>query len=414
MNVYMKSASLVVGVALALSACTKPAAEKSGTPELREASHMETSAETRESEGSESKEAGEAEETTVKLEGEALEHAGIKTLPVGNRQVATVLTTTGEVVSNPDREARVTPRTVGRVVRVLKSVGDRVESGETLAILDSVELGQAQADYLEVHSRYRLAEKVLARHRKLFSKDLIAQKEVQAAENELEVSQITLEKARNKLELFGLTSARIKALTSSRKLDPTIPLLAPISGVVTAKNVTVGEVIQPEAAEPTFMLADTSVLWVNANLYEKDLVRVHEAQVATVTTGAYGSRSFPGRVARIHTALDPATRTAKARIVLSNPGGKLKPEMFVSVNIHVGSQEALAIPVAAVLQEKGERFAFVKEGEGVYEKRPLKLGEKAGDYYPVLGGVESGDQVVVSGGFTLKSELLKESFGEEE
>lgn len=414
MNVYVKSASLVVGVAIALSACSKPVAVTSETSEQREASQVETSAESRESEGAESEEAGEGEETTVKLEGEALEQAGIKTLPVGNRQMTIVLTTTGEVVSNPDREARISARTAGRVVRVLKSVGDRIESGEPLAILDSVELGQAQADYLEVHSRYRLAEKVLARHRKLFSKDLIAEKEVQAAEIDLEVAQITLEKARNKLELFGLTSARIKALTSSRKLDPTIPLIAPINGVVTAKNVTVGEVIQPEAAEPAFMLADTSVLWVNANLYEKDLNRIHEGQEATVTTGAYGGRSFSGRVARINTALDPATRTAKARIVVPNPGGKLKPEMFVSVKVSVGSQEALAIPVAAVLQEKGERFAFVKEGEGVFEKRPLKLGEKAGDFYPLLEGVESGDHVVVSGGFTLKSELLKESFGEEE
>jgi cobalt-zinc-cadmium efflux system membrane fusion protein len=416
-----KAAGLVMALSLVLTGCAKPA-ENAETPkqnEKAEAGHSDAKGEAAEhAEGGEAAEgAGEGKEgaeTKVTLKEEALEKAGIKTVVVGNQTMTAALSTTGEVAANPDREARVTPRMPGRVVKVLKSVGDRVQAGEPLALLESIELGQAQADYLEALSRERLAQRVLERQRRLFGKDLSAKKEVQAAENDVEVARINLEKAKNKLELFGLTARRLATLAGTRKLDPQIPLLAPIGGVVTAKNVTIGEVLQPEAAEPSFRLTDTSVLWVNASLYEKDLGRVREGQSAVVTTNAYGGATYSGRVTRISTALDPATRTAKARVVVANPNGRLKPEMFVSVKLNVGSRQALAIPAAAVLQEKGERFAFVQEGAGTFEKRPLELGDKAGNYFPVLSGIKAGDQVVVAGGFTLKSELLKESFGEEE
>lgn len=409
---------LLVSTALALGGCPKPAAEqpaageKPGQAEGRTTEQHGEQAE--KGEADEKREGGEAGESTVKLTGEALEHAGIRTAAVAERPLGLDFTTTGEVVANPDREARVTPRTAGRVVQLLKSVGDRVQAGEPLATLESVELGQAEADYLEAQARHRLARRVLDRQRQLFRKDLAAQKEVQAAENDAELAQIALEKAKNKLELFGLTPARIASLASSRRIDPRIPLLAPTRGVVTSKHATLGEVLQPDAVEPAFSLTDTSTLWVNAAVYEKDLARVHEGQLATITTNAYGGMALEGRVARIATALDPTARTAHARVVVANPTGRLRPEMFVKVQLRVGTRQALAIPAAAVLQDKDLRFAFVEAAEGTYERRRLTLGTKAGGYFPVLDGVEAGEKVVVAGGFTLKSELLKESFGEEE
>lgn len=417
MKTHLKAAGLALTLSLTLTGCPKPA-EKAQHPEHAEqAESGQTVAKgeaTEHGEAHEGSEGKEGHETTVTLKPEALEKAGIKTAPVTTRAIAGALTTTGEVISNPDREARVSPRTPGRVLKVFKSIGDRIGAGEPLAMLESVELGQAQAEYLEALARERLAQKVLMRQRRLFGKDLSAKKEVQEAESDVEVAQINLEKANNKLVLFGMTPRRLATLGASRRIDPQIPLLAPIGGVVTAKNVTIGEVLQPDAQEPAFRLADTSVLWVNANLYEKDLGSVREGQLATITTNAYGGATYEGRVAHISTALDPTTRTAKARIVVANPQGRLKPEMYVSVKLSAGTREALAIPTQAVLQEKGERFAFVQEGEGVFERRPLKLGDKAGGFYPVISGVKAGEQVVVLGGFTLKSELLKESFGEEE
>ncbi|MNS18094.1 Cobalt-zinc-cadmium resistance protein CzcB [compost metagenome] len=181
-----------------------------------------------------------------------------------------------------------------------------------------------------------------------------------------------------------------------------------------ARHATIGELIQPEDEQPAFIVSDITELWVNASLYERDLSRVHEGQRAVVTTPAYPGRSFAGRVSLISTALEEQTRTAKARIVVKNPDLRLKPEMFANIKIALGSRPTLAIPSSAVMQEKGETFVFTKQSDTTFERRPVQVGAPAGGFVPVESGLKAGETVVTDGAFTLKAELLKESFGEHE
>jgi cobalt-zinc-cadmium efflux system membrane fusion protein len=302
----------------------------------------------------------------------------------------------------------------GRVVRILKTVGDRVRAGEALAMLESLELGKAEAEFLEAQARVELGRSTLSRQRELFKSDLTAKKELLAAENELRLHEIELERVRNQLSLFGLNAGRMAELARARKIDPTLPLTAPIGGVVIGKHLTLGEALAPDAAEPAFVLSDTSELWVNANLYEKDLAKVHEGQAASVSTPAYPGRTYRGRVSLISTSMDKDTRTAQARVVVANADGRLKPEMFATVAIRLGEQRAVVVPQGAVLREKEQIFAFVKKGDDAFEKRMIQVGAPTDGFQPVTAGLQAGEPVVVEGGITLKAELLKGSFGDED
>ena len=391
--------ALLVGVTVALTACSKPAEQ----PAPPAQTHAEPDAH----------EDGEDAhgENVVTMTASVQEQVGIKTAPVERRALETQLTTTGEFEANPDRVAHVTTRVPGRVVALHKSIGDSVQAGAPLATLDSVELGQAQSAFLEALARKDLAAKTYERQSKLFKDELIAQKEVLAASNDLSLAKIEVDKAKSQLKLYGMTEARISALARNRQLDPTLPLVAPLSGVVLSRHLTLGEVLEPGAAQPAFTLTDVSELWVVANLYEKDLALVKEGQPAAVTTTAYPGKTYRGRVSLISTALEPETRTAKARIVVQNADRKLKPQMFATAQIAVGDREALAIPSEALVQDKSETFVFVRKGPDSFERQPVQVGLKAEGFYPVTSGLNQGQEIVVKGAFTLKSELVKESLG---
>lgn len=427
------SMALLVAAALVLTGCPKGGTEKAASTEggqteahEGEASHTEGAGEhhdekpgahgTEEKEGAHADEHGHEEGGPVKMTEEGQRKSGIKTAPAAVRTLPSGITTTGTFEANADREAHVTPRIQGRIVKVLATVGTRVRAGQSLATLESVELGRAQREFLKAQARRDLAASTAQRQNTLFAKDLTARKDVQAAENELRQADIELESARNELKLLGYDASRTARLVATRQLDPTVPILAPIGGTVIARHVTLGEMVSAEATEPIYTVLDNADLWVNANLYERDLLRVAEGQSATVTTTAFPGKTFRGRVTYISSALDPATRTAKARITVSNPDRILKPAMFARVTLQTGTQQALAVPDSAVQQdqETNESFVFVKEGADAFEKRIVKLGPKTGGYFPVVSGVQAGDQIVVDGAFTLKSELLKESFGEHE
>lgn len=405
MNRSVLNLVLTAIVALTLPGCPRhanPGATKS--PAAGEAHHDE---------GHGHEEGGHDE---VNFDAAAQREAGVSLVTVVPRKLATWLVTTGEVAANTDREAHVTTRASGRVIHIARTLGDRVRVGEALATIESSELGTAQAAYLEVQAQHELAESTLARQRQLFRGDLTARKEVQAAEHALRLASIGLEKTRNHLLLFGLRPARIARLETTRTIDPTLPLVSPIAGVIVSRHLTLGEMLEPTGAEPAYTVFDTRELWVNANLYERDLARVSEGQPATVTTLAYPGQRYVGRVSWISAALTRDTRTAQARVVVANGDRRLKPEMFATVRIELGTIQHLAIPVVALLQERQARFVFVRPNlkDTRFVRRDVQVGEATEGFYPVYAGLVAGEQVVAQGSFTLKAELLKDTFGEHE
>ncbi|MNR75532.1 Cobalt-zinc-cadmium resistance protein CzcB [compost metagenome] len=427
--------SIVVAAVVALTACNRATPEAAKPAEHTEAhadTHGEAHAEGDSHADKDAHEHGHGEEAghgkehehgdshghdehaegVVKLPADAQKRIGLRTTVAEVRTVPFMLTTTGELEANADQVAHVSARVPGRAVRISKSIGDRVKVGEALAVIESVELGEAQSAFLEAQARYELAQSVHTRKKNLYRNELTAEKEVQEAENALRLARIEKEKAENQLKLFGYSTARIQKLAKERQLDPTTPILAPISGVVTARHLTVGETVEPKGDSPAFVLLNTSQLWANANLYERDLAKVKVGQSATVTVTAYPGKTFQGRVSLISPELDPKTRTAHARIVVQNAGDMLKPKMFASAKIATGAQQSLAVPASALQQDKDKSFVFVQTGPETFERRDVEAGAQGGTLVPIHAGLQPGDQVVSEGAFTLKSEALKESFGE--
>lgn len=403
--------SLFVAALVALTACNR------ATPEATQsAEHTEAHADTHGDEHADGDSHADEEhlEGVVKLPAETQQRIGLRTTVAEVQTVPFMLTTTGELEANADQVAHVSSRVPGRAVRISKGIGDRVKEGEVLAVIESIELGEAQSAFLEAQARYELAQSVYTRKKNLYRNELTAEKEVQEAENELRLARIGREKAENQLKLFGYTAGRIQKLAQERQLDPTAPILAPISGVVSARHLTVGETVEPKGESPAFVLLNTSQLWANANLYERDLAKVKVGQSATVTVSAFPDKTFQGRVSLISPELDPKTRTAHARIVVQNAGDMLKPKMFATARISTGTQQSLAVPASAIQQDKEKSFVFVQTGPETFERRDVEAGSKGGALVPINAGLQPGDKVVSEGAFTLKSEALKESFGEHE
>jgi len=180
---------------------------------------------------------------------------------------------------------------------------------------------------------------------------------------------------------------------------------------VIARDLTKGELV--ETTQKLFVVADLSTVWVVGNVSEKDISYMHRAtlvpdQPVDVFVPAYPDEVFQGKVSYVGDVLDTATRTMQVRLVLANPTGRLKPEMFATVRVlSEPAPDVLVVPEGAVQHDRDRSFVFVQQQPGVYEARTVKLGDKNGTFVEVREGLQEGEVVVEEGAFTLKSELLK-------
>jgi Cu(I)/Ag(I) efflux system membrane fusion protein len=161
-----------------------------------------------------------------------------------------------------------------------------------------------------------------------------------------------------------------------------------------------------------YKLADLSVVWLYADIYEYELPLIRLGLEATVELSYYPGQTFRGKVIYIYPSLDPATRTAKVRFQFNNPHGKLKPEMYANVQLKIPLGTKLAVPEGAVIDTGERQVAILDRGSGYFEPREVKVGTKVNDYYVVLQGLKAGERVVTSANFLIDSESkFKESMG---
>lgn len=344
------------------------------------------------------------EEAQLKLSAEEIENAGIQIASVAEEVIAEQLTLTATILANQDKLVHISPRIPGRIVRVQANLGDRVKAGQELARLDSIEVGEAHSAFLQAQSHHALARADFERVEKLHKEEIIPQKEFFRARSELEKARANLRTASDKLRILGVAPTQSEATAS------TFPLTSPLNGNVIDKKAVLGELAQPD--KPLFSIADLSTVWIDANLYEKDLGKMKVGSAATITVAAYSSETFKGKLIYISSMLDKETRTLKARIAVPNPDGRLKPEMFATTLIDTQTKgKAIVLPNDAVVLIDGEKVVFV-ENKGEFEKRIVDLGESTGGKQRVLLGLEPGERVVVKGAYALKARMLKSRLGE--
>ena len=317
--------------------------------------------------------------------------------------------------------ANIGPVHEGRLVRVYAGQGSIVKKGQKLADLESADIDQAEADYLKALADYdnarrtsaadlRFAQASYDRTKMLFEKNITAGKNLQAAEHDLELAKSSaasavaatkaaLTSARRHLLILGLKDSDIDALASKSSLTAVFSLVSPISGIVIERNGTIGATVGPDAN--VFKIIDISSVWVDANVFEKDLQRVRPGLEVKVLVTAFPQTPFAGRVILVSSVVDPETRSVKVRTEVPNPDGRLKPDMFANVRIITDSHgTAISIPQAAVLDDGGKSIVFVGEGDG-YKKRQVTTGIQGNDRIEIIDGLQVGDKVVVKGNYLL-------------
>ena len=367
----------------------------------------------------------------VELSPEAIKNAGLTAVDVASRQLPTTIDVTGSVTAEDARVAHIRPLARGLVERVWVSLGERVTRGQPLATYDNIQLGELVGEYLAARAVLQQAEaelnvkrRVVDRGRALIKLEAIARQELDLREAELKTAeasvardQATVSRVEEQLHRFGLSDADLTKLSPTSGESPHREashaiLRAPFDGVVTKYDIAQGEVVEPE--RELFTVTDLSQVWVLADIYEKDITKVRAGTDAVVRVDAYPDRTFSGRVTYVSDLIDPQTRSAKARVVVANPGAALKLDMFARVSVPTTDvRESLVVPVAAVQTIDNQTVVFVRVGETRFERRVVETGATAGDQVEVRSGLQAGEPVVGPGSFHLKTALLRERIGDE-
>ena len=348
----------------------------------------------------------------VTLSEAAMATAQIQVQPVtiGAPALATSgLEVPAQVEFDPRRVAVVSPRTDGRLERLTVVEGDRVRSGQVVALLNSKEFLVAQSDLQQA-----------ARRAALLSGSVDA-----TGANAL------LQAARRRLVLLGVSEREIARIESGGETALYLPLLAPFSGSITKGHVLTGQAVH--AGDPVFTVADLSVVDVIAEVPERSLPMVRVGQGASVSVAAFPDQPFAGRVERLRDELNPETRTVRAVIHVANTNGRLRAGMFATVRLAVasntmtslrtpaeGESALLTIPESAVVTDGDKRYVFVQTAPRTFERREVQTAPLAppgsslvnSAFVLVRGGLRAGEQVVTRGAFTLKSELAKAGLGD--
>jgi membrane fusion protein, heavy metal efflux system len=332
----------------------------------------------------------------------------VSTAKAGRVRLARDIQVIGTVSPDQDHFAVVGPLVSGRVAKLAAGVGDRLRRGQIIAEIESAEVGEARAALISAKARYTAAETNLRRETDLAERRISSSRERELAEAQWVIDKAGVRAAAERLRAIGLSNADIEAI-DRLDLGGRVPMRSPIEGTVIIRTITLGQAV--ERATDAFKIADLSHLWVNLDLYEKDLARVRVGQEVEVRAEAFPGEIFRGRVAYIVPLIDEATRTAKVRLEFENRQGQLSLGQLVTARIvgdgHRGAPEVLAVPRNAVERIEGRPVVFVARDAGAFQQRPVELGASGGELVEIRNGLAEGELVAVDGAFLLKSELLR-------
>ncbi|AOY00233.1 efflux RND transporter periplasmic adaptor subunit [Jeongeupia sp. USM3] len=340
----------------------------------------------------------EHEEGGVEMKEARLKQAGIVLETAGPAELSNAIPLPGELRFNQDRLTEVTPRLAAVAVSVHRNLGDTVKRGELLAVLESQTLAEWRSDYLAQQKRAQLARTTYQREQKLWQDKVTAEQDYLAARKDLADAEIALQGSRDRLSSIGA------ALPTENRALARYELRAPQNGTVVEKHLTAGEAVKEDAT--LFQIADLSDVWAEFAVYPKNLEQIRLGQQVSVRAGEDGVAAT-GKVAYIGALVGEKTRTATARVTLPNPDGRLRPGMFVNIEVAEGR---VSIPVVvkadAIQSVEGKRVVFVREGER-FEPRPVELGRQTGALVEVRSGIKPGERYAAANSFVVKAELGK-------
>jgi cobalt-zinc-cadmium efflux system membrane fusion protein len=322
--------------------------------------------------------------------------------PIAERDAASTLAIAGKVQFDEDRVARVLAPLAGQIVSLRVKVGDPARKGEPLCAISSRDAATAIGEQVESRKDLELAEKNAAMTQDLFDHEAASMIALRQAQNDLAKARARAARTEEALKMLGLSGQ--DDLAHGYVGWGRVPIRSPITGVVIERKVTEGQFVQSDST-PILTVANLDVVWVMGEVFERDLRLVTTGQAATVRAAAYPGERFEGRVNHISDSIDPATRTAKVRVSVVNPRGRLKPEMFAAIELQVAEGlRVLAVPIGALFTEEGRSYVYIEAGPGRFERRAVEVANGGGSDRRVLSGLRAGDRVVVDGALLLRQE----------
>ena len=328
----------------------------------------------------------------LKISAEKIQKMGVKVEPAKLQVLDKSVRASGRIEVDESRLTTVTAKFEGYIERLyVNTTNQPVGRGQPLFEVYSPELVSAQREYAIAAQGVGKLDN--------------AGGEAQDAMRQL--ADASLQRLKN----WDISEAQIKALAQSGKSHHTLTFRSPASGIVTEKKAIQGMRFMP--GEALYQIADLSSVWVQADVFEQDIGAVHVGQKAKIRINAYPGEAFEGRIAYVYPTLNAATRTVPVRIELANPKGRLKPAMFAEVDIPVaGATQVVTVPNSAVIDSGNKQVVIVQLGEGRFDPRPVKLGQRGSDFVQVLEGIKEGESVVVSANFLIDAESnLKAALG---
>ncbi|MCG6988407.1 MAG: efflux RND transporter periplasmic adaptor subunit [Gemmatimonadetes bacterium] len=318
----------------------------------------------------------------VKLDTQGARRIGVTFAKVEHRSLPLFVTAVGTVTYDETRLATVSPKIDGWVEKLdVDFTGAPVKKGDPLMEIYSPALVSAQE---ELVLAARLARDA-------------------AAGRPTENAQELLAAARRRLAYWDIPQDEIRRIETSGRTSKTLTLRAPASGIVVEKNVVEGDRIMPGMT--VYRIADLSRVWIEADVFEKDLALVKDGQGALVTFDAYPGRAFTGHVSYVYPTVSVETRTARVRLDLANPDLTLKPGMYAQISLAVPpGPPTLVVPRSAVLQTGERTLVFVREADGTLVPREVTPGRTSGRQMELLRGVKVGETVVASAAFLVDAE----------
>lgn len=331
----------------------------------------------------------------------------IKIAPVGTYGFPVEKEAVGSISFADDLSVQVFPSYQGKIIRCLAELGDQVNRGQPLYTIESPDLIQAESNLIGAAATLDLTSKELERAKELDGNSGVSQREYEQAVSDQQTAEGALKAAQDAVRVFGKSDAEMGQMIASRKIDPALVVLSPISGEVTGFEGPPGLLVQPGNPPAPFTVTNVSIKWMLAEVIESDIALFHLEQAVEVKVMAYPDRVFHGNISKIYANVDPDTHRATLRSEINDPHNELRPGMLANFVIHVHKPvEATAVPANGVVREPdGTITTWVTTDRRHFTQRVVKIGLRSNDQVEILEGLRPGELVVSDGAVFLSNML---------
>jgi cobalt-zinc-cadmium efflux system membrane fusion protein len=348
------------------------------------------------------------------LKAESIKEIGLTTAVAEVKAMVGNMTVPAKLLPNQDFEANVGSLVQGRVREVFVNVGDFVKEGQELMHIEGLEVGEIKSNFIKAKAQLKYAEANYERQKTLLEQKVGSQKAFLETQSDHDKALAEFNAEDKRIHSIGLTDDDLLKFVEHATTEKdghsggVLPIKSPIAGTVVERNVVIGQLV--DASTTAFRIVNTSTLWADGQVYEKDVPKFSGKPEVTLTVTAFSGEEFRGKVIYVSPVVDEHSRTITIRASIPNRSGRLKPQMFGELHVPIGgTTKGLIVPAECVQKDNVETYVLVATSDTTFERRSVSLGATVDSMVEVKDGIKPGERVVVKGSFQLKSELMKEA-----